>query len=114
MGTGEAFNMATRVAIGAVLVLCLILFAAASSRAEALFADNWQDDMRAEITKALSGYGVTRCAFYKYKKSIESLPPYSGCYLVYCSQDKHKWQGYLVWPEFNMVMGPSKPDPKFN
>ena len=106
--------MAIRVAIGAVLVLSMIHGAAANSSAEAVFADNWQDDVRVEISKALAGYGVKRCTFYKYKTSMDSLPPYSGCYLVYCSQDKHKWQSYLVWPEFNMVMGPSKPDPKYN
>lgn len=106
--------MAIRAAIGAVLVLSLIHCAAANSRAEAIFADSWQDDVRAEITKALTGYGVKKCTFYKYKESKDSLPPYSGCYLVYCSQDKRKWQGYLVWPQFNMVMGPSRPDPKYN
>ena len=83
------------------------------SHAEGRFAESWNEEMRVDITRTLIQHGVKGCSFYKHKESLDTSGSYAGSYIVYCSRDKRRWEAYLVWPDFDMVMGPSKPDPKY-
>jgi hypothetical protein len=72
------------------------------------YPGRWRTDIRGDISGALARHHARGCGVYVHRTHYLS----ESDFLVYCSPDgQSSWTAFLVWPNIDEVMGPSRIEP---